>query len=499
MSEFITEKNINIFDLPHEMLIAIFNKLNKIDVFYSIINVNQYMDQVILDPLFIRDLNFTRELMPNNTCSIENHILDKICERILPKINDKVNKLTLEPISIERILSNLEYPKLDCLSLVNFQQEILLKYFTDETYTNIRHLFLNQIKNLQIGTCDEISSELNLFSTIISSCKYLNELDLYQIFNDRGLATSISNHSLTSCSSSSLIKLEIYVNTFEDCLYLLDGRLPCLSTLIIHVLRIVPFSSHIDNTKKLPKLKCFSLASYRDTKINESTYIDGNDLYDNICNYMPRLNQFTFSITTFIDDLNRNIYLPSNNEVQASFIGRYKQKVGSYVNTCPSKMQSECRVYSLPYQFKEYIDLSNAYSSNRFDKVQHLIMCDKKPFGYELFKLVARDFPFLRELSVCNTKAQEKKKQSYTLITFHYLTALRLSAAHVDYVEQFLLTEKTCLPRLSTLTVEYESLANVTKNFTNDASRQNCAQLKRLLIEEPFVCPKHFHEYFPLL
>ena len=109
-------------------------------------------------------------------------------------------------------------------------------------------MFINQIKNLQIDTDDEVSSELDIFSTILSSCKHLNELDFNQFFHDQNLATSISDHSaLTNCLSTSLIKLKIYVNTFEDCLYLLDGCLPCLSTLIIHVLRMITCSSNIDN------------------------------------------------------------------------------------------------------------------------------------------------------------------------------------------------------------------------------------------------------------
>ncbi len=48
--------------------------------------------------------------------------------------------------------------------------------------------------------------------------------------------------------SSTLSTLKINVETFDDCLYLLDGRLDCLSTLIIHVQTILLTSSTIDNT-----------------------------------------------------------------------------------------------------------------------------------------------------------------------------------------------------------------------------------------------------------
>ena len=45
-------------------------------------------------------------------------------------------------------------------------------------------------------------------------------------------------------TSSTLTKLKINVSTFADFLYLLDGRLDCLSTLIIYVSEI--FESAMD-------------------------------------------------------------------------------------------------------------------------------------------------------------------------------------------------------------------------------------------------------------
>jgi hypothetical protein len=47
---------------------------------------------------------------------------------------------------------------------------------------------------------------------------------------------------------STLIKLKINVEGLVDCLYLLDGPLVCLSTLIINVSQIFQPSPHIDPT-----------------------------------------------------------------------------------------------------------------------------------------------------------------------------------------------------------------------------------------------------------
>ncbi len=49
------------------------------------------------------------------------------------------------------------------------------------------------------------------------------------------------------CMSSTLTVLKINVKTFDDCLYLLDGRLDSLLKLIIHVKEISYSTTTIDN------------------------------------------------------------------------------------------------------------------------------------------------------------------------------------------------------------------------------------------------------------
>jgi hypothetical protein len=133
----------------------------------------------------------------------------------------------------------------------------------------------------------------------------------------------------------------------------------------------------------------------------ESTYIDGNHLYDEILIHMSQLNKFTFNISTTVYNNDASIDLP--------------------------------------------------------------------------------------------------KQHSSAFITFHYLVHLRFDAAHGDYVEQFLFDTKTHLPHLFSIEIGYETSAIVTNNFTNDTTRVNCSQLKRLIIKEPYVRSENFHSYFPLL
>ncbi|CAF4024620.1 unnamed protein product, partial [Rotaria sordida] len=269
-------------------------------------------------------------------------------------------------------------------------------------------------------------------------CKRLISLNFCSSCRYRLMAIHIFKPSTTNCISSTLTTLNINVDNFADCLYLLDGRLNCLSTLIIRVLKISPVISNIKNTKKLSELKSFSLTSsdltmaydnliipllHRMINLEElklllsvirfdSTYIDGIQLQDEVLIYIPRLNKLTFSIVTLLFNNNIKIDLRSNEEIQRSFIGRVYGQIGSDVQT--------------------------------------LIMKNEV-------------------------------------------------MAHMDYVEEFLFDKNIHLPRLLNLSIKYESLAIVTNNFTNDAARITCSKLKCLDISEPFVRPENFHQYFPLL
>ena len=126
----LNSNDINILDLPDEMLCAIFKKLNMVDMFYSLVDVNQRFDRIALDSLYIYHLDFVVKQSDTHNSSIDDHILNKICEKILPRINKKVIKITVEPLSIERVLGAVHYPQLRSLALVNYQPEIILQYLT---------------------------------------------------------------------------------------------------------------------------------------------------------------------------------------------------------------------------------------------------------------------------------------------------------------------------------------------------------------------------------
>ncbi len=85
----------------------------------------------------------------------------------------------------------------------------------------------------------------NIFTLLLHLCKRLISINFCQLHYRRTMCSF--DLSTSNCMSSTLTVLKMNVKTFDDCLYLLDGRLDSLSKLIIHVARITCSSRTIDN------------------------------------------------------------------------------------------------------------------------------------------------------------------------------------------------------------------------------------------------------------
>ena len=87
----------------------------------------------------------------------------------------------------------------------------------------------------------------------------------------------------------------------------------------------------------------------------------------------------------------------------------------------------------------------------------------------EFFIRIAESFPFVKHLSVSNDKPQKNKlpndNEEFPVIEYPHLIYLILTSAHDDYIEQFLIDRKMCLPKNVSLFVNYQSLQRVTDNF----------------------------------
>ncbi|CAF5205071.1 unnamed protein product [Rotaria magnacalcarata] len=110
---------VDILALSDEMLLAILNKLNNIDVLFSLIGVNKKLDRLAQDINFTRSIDLVRIISneKNSSSSRTNSILDRFCFDILPRIQHNIECLTLDSLSIDRVLRIGNYPKLNKLNL----------------------------------------------------------------------------------------------------------------------------------------------------------------------------------------------------------------------------------------------------------------------------------------------------------------------------------------------------------------------------------------------
>jgi hypothetical protein len=130
-------KHLNILDLPDEILLIIFKKLNMVDILYSLVGVNKRLDQLVLDPLYIRTLDMTSMTMKScfdRNYSIDDQVLSKVCKNVLPRIHHQVNELIVNQNSMERVPQTINYPQLYSLSLVDFPAEVLYKYLKGKLF-----------------------------------------------------------------------------------------------------------------------------------------------------------------------------------------------------------------------------------------------------------------------------------------------------------------------------------------------------------------------------
>ncbi|CAM4868756.1 unnamed protein product [Rotaria socialis] len=454
----------SIVQLPNEILLYIFNKLNVIDVFYSLVGVNQRFDQLIFDFLDIDNIPSIFHQKYINGKSQHDYILDKICLKILPRINTKIRKLTIDPYSLKRMVNAIDFPQLYSLSLLGYQIDTIS---SDLINGPISDLLMNKITHLTIdlNIKKEITRENSpmIFEAILFFGKYLTDLKFYQVSSESNLTFFSWNNQNKECLSSTLNNLSIYVSNFDDCLYLLDGRFQSLSKLVIRIEMITRSLSNINKKEKLIKLKSFSLiceqctCSYessivpllrRMSNLEElslqisvrrlrSTYIDGYQLFNDFLKYLTKLNKFNFNIHSYI------------------------------------------------------------ISGGKFNNVKILFMVDRIPFENKLFKIISQDFTNLKTLIIHNLESQESQECSSALITFNNLITLNIIDAHSDYAIQFLNENITYLPSLEKLITTYDTLTHITGYFTNDETRRNCTKIKYLRTDISFVRPKNFNSYFP--
>ncbi len=101
-----SQSDINLLDLPNELLFIILNKLGNVNALYSLLDlINKRFNSLLQDNIFTNTLKLTKTTSDyDNNSSLDDPILDRFCSDILPRIHLNVKHLTLNSKSMKRIL-----------------------------------------------------------------------------------------------------------------------------------------------------------------------------------------------------------------------------------------------------------------------------------------------------------------------------------------------------------------------------------------------------------
>jgi hypothetical protein len=233
--------------------------------------------------------------------------------------------------------------------------------------------------------------------------------------------------------------------------------------------------------------------------------LDGTYVQRDILDYMPQLHSFAFYVGTYVETVDL-VYKLSIEDIQQSLtnIGQHVASMVNYVTI----NKAACSIFSLPFAFDCLRQLGNRFPNIIFSYVTFLLVEDIDAFKHEFFIRIARSFPLLTCLRIFNSESQlsydlntfpSGNSQSYSIVEYPHLTSLDVRYAHKDYIEQFLNETMAYVPCLTELGVIDFYLKTVTKNFTREDTRRNCAKIKRLFTLGSLEHSRDFCLYFPSL
>jgi hypothetical protein len=237
---------------------------------------------------------------------------------------------------------------------------------------------------------------------------------------------------------------------------------------------------------------------------SRTSFIDGNHLNNHIIRKMPYLHTFIFDIVTECIAMDEKDFVSSDDIRRPLIENGYD--VACYIDYYPSVI-NQCHIYSLPFTMKSMNTISSRFSfSGIFPYVRKLRVLERiSSIECEFFILISQTFPLLEDLTVICLGKQRNRSQSQQtseIIEYSHLMKLNLDYAGRDYAKQFLLDTNTCLPCLRTLLITYETLVDITENFTNNTVQAKCKNLKEIIYSKEYrrrdVNNKIF-TYFPLV
>ncbi len=122
---------VELMDLPEEILMIVFKKLNNDELLYSLMGINMRLDQIIRDTIFTNQISLIKyNSLPDLTSALSDIVLNRFYSQILPQIHHKIKWLSLETLSMERILLAADYPNLRQLDIFLMNEETDMDLFT---------------------------------------------------------------------------------------------------------------------------------------------------------------------------------------------------------------------------------------------------------------------------------------------------------------------------------------------------------------------------------
>ncbi|CAF1318005.1 unnamed protein product [Rotaria sordida] len=502
---------VRLEDLPDEILLIIFQKLNNCDVLYSFMGLNQRLDTILYDRIFTRNLSLIKYI--HKSSYQFNIIIDRFCLEILPKINDKIERLCIESSFIKRILLATNYPNLHALDLYECEPETADTLFYDGSY--LVNQFQNQISSIfiklkphkqQIDKLRYTTQDNNIF-IFIRICILFNNLRYLNFSSYSNYEQLIFLSTAPTQFSSNLLELHVVVRNILDCLCILDGQFNQLHTFYVTIQSYNTYDGNIvGNYKELPKLKYFSLIYEDGTYMYDDILvpllqrminleelnlyfinmygpiIDGYNLENNIINHMTRLNKFTFNICSVIH-LNQLINnVPMNEDIKYSFRNFKNNKIISNIDYFERIKLFYYHVYSYPYIWKFYHNITNNFHDGLYKSVREISLYDDRPFEHEFFLRITQSFPFVKKLTIHNYESQHNNHLRQSIIKYFHLIEIDLVKTHEDYLDEFLNKTKICLSNNIHLRVGFNSLQKVTNDFTRDETRFNSSKIIHLTV-----------------
>ncbi|CAF2521237.1 unnamed protein product [Rotaria sp. Silwood2] len=397
---------------------------------------------------------------------------------------------------------------------------------------SLTDLLKNQISSLFINLSDE-----NYLSGVGYMCSIIlvgifdtcTNLQCLKINPSSSFLNALIIYMIDRTICSTLLELHVTVRDMNDCFCILDGRFDQLRILYVTCYGALRGFLQTEHKQKLPNLRIFSLCCEKeihsydesivpllhrmlnleelDLNITVNCYekfIDGDTLKRDIIVYMLQLYKFTFNICSIINHRNQTNF-PLNEHIKNTFKNISNNQIITSIDHFQEKRYSQCHIYSYPYKWKIYNNLTNNFRGGLFTSVTQVSLYDEHPFEYELFLRIQISFPFMKELTIKNQKAQKYKQfiksnnnnQILPIIEYFNLTRLDLNKTHDDYLELFLFDMNMSLPINLHLLVNYESLERVTYYFTRYITRNNCTKLAALYCNPVNQIDEHIKNYFP--